>query len=72
MLNNDVLTSSEIVRICNTYPNAKVSFECKCNSGFLGSYISHVQIRGYKVNKNSDGDVIEIIFVEDSVIPKNP
>ena len=72
MSNNDVLTGSEIVEICNKYPNAKVSFESKCGgSGFLGSYISSVQIRGYRVNKDSEGNVIEIIFVEDSVIPRH-
>jgi len=70
MINNDVLTSSEIVKICNKYPNAKVSFENKCSGGLFGTYISHVQIRGYKVNKDSDGNVIEIIFVEDSIIPR--
>ena len=71
MSNNDVLTGAELVEICNKYPNARVSFENKCcGSGLLGTYISHVQIRGYKVNKDSDGNVIEIIFVEDSVIPR--
>ena len=71
MSNNDILTGAEIVEICNKYPNARVSFENKCGSGgLIGTYISHVQIRGYKVNEDSDGNVIEIIFVEDSVIPR--
>ena len=71
MSNNDVLTGTEIAEICNKYPEAKVSFENRCgSSGLLGTYVSCVQIRGYKVNKNSDGNVIEIIFVEDSVIPR--
>ena len=71
MSNNDVLTGAEIAEICNKYPEAKVSFENRCGgSGLLGTYISRIQIRGYRVNKDSDGNVIEIIFVEDSVIPR--
>lgn len=71
MNNNDILTGAEIVEICNKYPKAKVSFENRCGySGFFETYISHVQIRGYKINKDSNGNVIEIIFVEDSVIPR--
>lgn len=71
MINNDILTGAEIVEICNKYPNASVSFESKCcGSSLFGSYTSRVQIRGYKVTKDSDGNIIEIIFVEDSVIPK--
>lgn len=72
MSNNDVLTGAEIVEICNKYPKAKVSFENRCGgSGIFGTYISYVQIRGYKINKDSDGNIIEIIFVEDSVIPRS-
>ena len=71
MINNDVLTGSEIVEICNKYPNAKVSFESKSGGGgLLGNYISRVQIKGYRISEDSDGNVIEIIFVEDSVIPR--
>ena len=72
MSNNDVLTGAEIVEICNKYPEAKVSFENRCGGGGLfGTYISRIQIRGYKVNKDSNGNVIEVIFVEDSVIPRS-
>ena len=72
MNRDNILTGSEIVDICNKYPDAKVSFESKSGgSGLLGTYISRVQIRGYKINEDSDGNVIEIIFVEDSVIPRN-
>ena len=71
MNRNNVLTGSEIVEICNKYPDAKVSFESKCGgSGLFGTYTYRVQIRGYKVTEDSDGNVIEIIFVEDCVIPR--
>ena len=72
MIDNDILTASEIVNICNTYPNAKVSFESKISGGLLGgSYTNLTFIRGYKIMKNSDNEVTDIIFVEDAVIPRN-
>ena len=71
MSNNDVLTGSEIVDICNKYPDARVSFETKITGGFLGgSYTSKTLIRGYKITKDSDNNVIELTFVEDCVIPR--
>lgn len=71
MNNNDILTGAEIVDICNKYPKANVSFETNISGGFLGgSYTSKILIRGYKVTKDSDGNVIELIFVEDCVMPR--
>ena len=71
MSNNNILTGAEIVKICNKYPNATVSFESKCSGGGLfGTYTSRVLVRGYKANEDSNGNVIEIIFVEDPVIPR--
>ena len=69
---NDILTAKEIVEICNQFPNAKVSFETKnCSSVFgLDRYVL-ANIRGYRIVKNSDNEVIEIVFVEDAVIPRN-
>lgn len=71
MIDNNVLTGFEIAEICNKYPKARVGFETKVTGGFLGgSYTSNVLIRGYKVTKDSDGNVIELTFVEDCVMPR--
>ena len=71
MIDNNVLTGAEIVEICNKYPKANVSFETKVTGGFLGgSYTSKTLIRGYKVTKDSDDNVIELTFVEDCVMPR--
>ena len=72
MIDNDVLTGKEIVEICNTYPNAKVSFEAITNGCFSGgSCRVYAMIRGYKLVKGGNDYVTEIIFVEDSVVPRN-
>ena len=71
MIDNNILTTAEIIEICNKYPEAKVSFETKITGSLLGgSYVSKTLVRGYKVTKDSDNNVIELTFVEDCVMPR--